>query len=379
MTTFHRPRLLFLSALWLAAAMLLGACQPPTTGPAAATAEPTVQAEPDPVADPEPGAVADPEATGDFEPAAGDLVIYSGRNENLIGPLIEQFEADTGIEVAVRYGGTAEMAATILEEGTNSPADVFYGQDAGALGALSDAGVLTPLPDDVLAQVEPRFRSRKGDWVGVSGRARVLVYNSEQLSVDDLPEDVWGLTEPEWQGRVGWAPTNGSFQAFVTALRVLEGEEQARAWLEAMIANDVQPYANNTAITEAVGRGEIAVGLVNHYYLMRFIAEQGESYPARNYHFPSAGAGAMINVAGVGVLASSEHQTAALNFLRYLFTQSAQEYFARETHEYPLVPGVSIDPMLPPLASLQTPDLDLGDLSDLQGTLQLLQDTGALF
>lgn len=353
--------LVFLLTLCLA--LLMAACTPvaPPVAPAAPASAPT-----------EAPAVADP------VDADGPLVIYSGRNENLVGPLLEQFQTDTGIQVEVRYGGTSEMAATILEEGDNSPADVFYGQDAGALGALSQAGRLAPLPADVLELVDSRFRSTDGDWIGASGRARVLVYNTDLVSEADLPADVWGLTEARWQGKIGWAPTNGSFQAFVTALRVLEGEDQARAWLEAMIANGVQSFANNTSIVEATGRGEIEAGLVNHYYLLQFLAEQGESFAARNYFFPTATAGAMINVAGAGVINTTAHPQAAQTFLAYLLSPGAQQYFADQTNEYPLIPGVTLNPILPPLDELVTPALDLADLEDLQGTLELLQDVGAL-
>ena len=354
--------------LTLCLVLLLTSCTPvaPPAAPAAPATAPT-----------ESPAVAEP-VVAEPADADGPLVIYSGRNENLVGPLIEQFQTDTGIQVEVRYGGTSEMAATILEEGNNSPADLFYGQDAGALGALSQAGRLAPLPDAVLELVDGRFRSTQGDWIGASGRARVLVYNTELVSEADLPADIWGLTEARWQGKIGWAPTNGSFQAFVTALRVLEGEDQAKAWLEAMIANGVQSFANNTSIVEATGRGEIEAGLVNHYYLLQFLAEQGEAFPARNYFFPTATAGAMINVAGAGVINSAAHPQAAQTFLAYLISPSAQQYFADQTNEYPLIPGVSLNPILPPLEELVTPSLDLADLEDLQGTLELLQEVGAL-
>lgn len=309
---------------------------------------------------------------------AQPLVVYSGRSENLVGPLIEKYREQSGVDVEVRYGGTSEMAATIMEEGQNSPADVFFGQDAGALGALSAAGRFVPLPDDIRGRVQDNFRGQNDDWVGASGRARVVVYNTDALSEADLPADIWGFTAPEWQGKVGWAPTNGSFQAFVTALRVSEGDERARRWLEAMIANDVQAYPKNTPIVEATGRGEILAGFVNHYYLFRFLAEQGESFPARNYYLPAADAGAMINVAGAGVLDSSDNRQAALDFVRFLLSDEAQQYFADETTEYPLVDGIAIDPLLKPLAEIAVPDLDLGDLADLQGTLEMLQDVGAL-
>ncbi len=294
-----------------------------------------------------------------------------------MGPLIQQFQEKTGIQVEVRYGGTAELAATILEEGANSPADVFYGQDAGALGALARSGRLVSLPEDVLNLVEPRFRSREGNWVGTSGRARVFVYNTEELSEDEVPNSIWELTDPKWKGKIGWAPTNGSFQAFVTALRVLEGEERAKEWLEAMIANEAQVYPKNTPIVEATGRGEIVLGLVNHYYLYRFLAED-PNFPARNHHPTAGDAGAMINVAGAGVLDTAKNPDAAVEFVRFLLSPEAQQYFADETNEYPLIEGIEINPMLTPLSEINTPDLDLSDLEDLQGTLELLQEVGAL-
>ena len=315
----------------------------------------------------------------DTAAAAATLTVYSGRNENLVGPIIEQFRTESGIDVQVRYGDTAEMAATILEEGANSPADVFFGQDAGALGALAEAGRFTPLSDSILEQVEPRFRSADGLWVGVSGRARVLAYNTDELTEADLPESVTALTEEAWRGRVGWAPSNGSFQSFVTALRTLAGEDAAREWLEGMIANDVQAYSNNTAIVTAVGAGEISVGLVNHYYLYRFLAEQGETFPARNYCFPAGDVGSMINVAGVGIIDTSANAAAAEEFVAFLLSNEAQQFFADETNEYPLAgEDIAINPLLQPLDEIVTPELDLNDLSDLQGTLELLQEVGAL-
>lgn len=311
---------------------------------------------------------------------AGSLVVYSGRNENLVGPLIEQFRNDTGIEVSVRYGGTAEMAVTILEEGENSPADVFFAQDAGALGEMSARGRLSQLPNDVLESVPAELRSQEGDWIGVSGRARVLIYNTTELDPSQLPADIWDLLDEEWSGRVGWAPTNGSFQAFVTALRVLEGEDRAREWLEGMLANDAQVYNNNTSIVAATGAGEVSVGLVNHYYLYRFLAEEGEDFAARNYYFPNPNAGSMINIAGVGILDTAANREAAETFVNYLLSPAAQQYFLEETSEYALIDADLPTPEnLTPLADIAAPpELNLSDLADLQGTLQLLQEVGAL-
>ena len=310
-------------------------------------------------------------STSEAEPTL--LTVYSGRNENLVGPLLEQFEKDSGIAIQVKYGGTAEIAATILEEGANSPADVFYAQDAGALGALQAENRLAALPDAILNAVEPRFRSPQGQWVGTSGRARVVVYNTESVKPEDLPPSILDFTDPIWKGRIGWAPTNGSFQAFVTAMRVTLGDDRTRAWLEGIKANEPMVYTSNTPTVQAAVDGEIAVGFVNHYYLFRIRAEQG-NVPAENYFPPNGDLGALINVAGAGVIAGTKNQTAAEQLVAYLLSQQAQEYFATETYEYPLAHGVAAHSDLPPLAAIQTPDIDLSDLADLRGTLQLLQE-----
>ena len=317
-------------------------------------------------------------ASGGEEVSGEGLVVYSGRNEELVGPIIERFEEESGIDVEVRYGDTAELAATILEEGPNSPADVFFSQDAGALGALANEGRLSPLPEDVLSRVEERFRDPDGNWVGVSGRARVVAYNTQALSEEELPDSILGFTDPEWQGRLGWAPTNGSFQAFVTALRVIEGEEVAREWLEGIQANDPRVYENNLAILQGVASGEIDAGFVNHYYLFQQQQEEGGDVPASNYYPRNGDPGALVNVAGLGLLNTSDNPGAAEEFLEFMLSEEAQSYFADETFEYPLVAGVPVNEELVPLSEIQTPNIDLSDLDDLEGTLELLRETGVL-
>ena len=312
-------------------------------------------------------------ADDDTEP----ITVYSGRSEELVGPILERFAADTGSAVEVRYGDTAEMAATILEEGPNSPADVFFGQDAGALGALRAEGRLVALPDDVLDRVDPRFRAADGTWVGTSGRARVLAYNIDALDEDDLPDSVLDLTDERWRGRVSWAPTNGSFQAFVTAMRLELGDDATRAWLEAMVDNDVAVFENNTTQVEAVGRGEVDIGLVNHYYLYRFLAEDPD-FPVANAFLGDGDVGALVNIAGLGVLDTADDPEAAFELVGYLLSEDAQEYFATEVFEHPLVPGVDGDPRVPDIADLDTPAIDLSDLEDLEGTLEVLRDAGVL-
>lgn len=311
-------------------------------------------------------------------PLSGEtLTVYSGRSESLIAPILQQFTDETGVQVQVRYGNTAEMAAVILEEGDNSPADVYIAQDAGALGALAQEGRLMPLPSDILARVPAEFRSDDGLWVGLSGRARVLVYNTELLNEEDLPASILDLANPEWAGRVGWAPTNASFQAHVTAMRLLLGDDAVRSWLESMVANGAIPYDGNTAVVQAVIDGEVQVGLVNHYYLYGFLADNPD-VPAVNYYFPGGDPGALVNVAGAGIVSTSDHPGLAQRLILYLLGNHAQEYFATETYEYPLVAGIEPSVELRPLAEIEVPAIDLSDLSDLQSTLELLSETGAI-
>lgn len=336
-----------------------------------------------------PGAVSAQTATGtpDASPAAtpggtpvgsaGTLTVYSGRSEELVGPLVPDLEAATGVDLEVRYGNTAELAVQILDEGDNSPAGLYIAQDAGALGQLANEGRLAPLPEDVLDLVDPRFRSPDGLWVGVSGRARVAAYNTDQLAEADLPASVLDLTDERWRGQVGWAPENGSFQAFVTALRVLRGEDVAREWLEGMRANEAVAFENNGSILRAVASGEIGVGLVNHYYLYEISAEEGE-LPVANHFFPAGDPGSLINVAGAGIIEGTDQAEQALATLRALLAEPAQRYFAEETFEYPLAAGVEPVEGLTPLAEIDSPELDLSDLDDLQGTIDLLVEVGII-
>jgi iron(III) transport system substrate-binding protein len=317
-------------------------------------------------------------ATAEPAPLEGTLTVYSGRSESLVGPLVEQFEAATGVVLEVKYGDTAELAATILEEGDASPADVYFAQDAGALGAVAAEGRLAVLPSSVLDRVEARFRSPDGTWVGVSGRARVAAFDTRAVADPDLPDSILAFTDPVWKGKLGWAPTNGSFQAFVTAMRVIDGDAAARAWLEGIKANEPKVYEGNDAIIAALAAGEIEIGFVNHYYALRQAAEQGPNFPVANHFFTGGDPGALVNVAGAGVLTTSANPTAALAFVEFLVGDEAQQYFATETYEYPLVAGIEADDRLVPLDEIESPDIDLSDLSDLQGTLDLLTEVGIL-
>jgi iron(III) transport system substrate-binding protein len=311
--------------------------------------------------------------------ADGQFTLYSGRDEELVQPLIDQFTEDTGIVVEVRYGNTAELGALLLEEGDATPANVFLSQDAGALGALSQAGLFATLPDDVTSAIPAGFTSTDGSWVGVTGRARVVVFDGERLTADELPDTIDEYVSDEWNGRLAVAPTNASFQSFVTALRVLEGDDAAAEWVSALAANGPQIFEGNSQILTAVDEGAVELGLVNHYYWYGAAAEVGAENMRAQLKFLTPGdAGSIVNVSGAGILNGSELDADALEFVRYLVSQAAQQYFVDQTFEYPLLPGVAAPEGLPSLESLITPGLDLSDLDDLATTQRLLADAGLI-
>ncbi|MEU8526324.1 MULTISPECIES: iron ABC transporter substrate-binding protein [Streptomyces] len=314
-------------------------------------------------------------ACGSDEPA--DLVIYSGRNENLVKPLIEKLEKHLGANVEVRYGDSAELSAQLMEEGDKTEAGLFLSQDAGALGALSKEHRLAPLPKATLDKVAPEYRGSAGDWTGVSGRARVIAYHPDKVPTP--PDSVHELVKPEWKGKIGFNPTNASFQAFVTGMRILEGDDAARTWLEGLKANKPKAYDNNLKVLEAVDKGEVSVGLINHYYWFEQAAEKGEDkLKARIHYLPKGDPGGLVNVAGVGILKGADKKQAgyAQKAVDYLLSAESQSYFAEETKEYPLAAGVKQAKGVPPLETLQPPKIDLGRLDSLKQTLAMIQDVG---
>ncbi len=301
------------------------------------------------------------------------LTIYSGRNEELVGPIIDQFEKDTGINVEVRYDNTTTLALALVEEGKNTPADIFFAQDAGALGLLEKNNLLLELPSYILESVEPRFHSQDGFWVGITGRARVVTYNTDNVSPEALPESLLGFADPTWKGRIGFAPTNASFHAHLTALRVELGDEAMQAFVQALVDNEAVPYEGNSAAVAAVAAGEVDVALVNHYYMFGLLKENPDA-PLANYYFPGDDVGNLINIAGAAILNSSDNVPLAQQFIAYMLSRTAQQYFSDSTFEYPLLIGFEADPRLVPLAEIQTPEVDLTDLDDLETTLALLDE-----
>ena len=306
------------------------------------------------------------------------IVVYSGREEELVAPLIEQFEQASGVQVDVRYGDSAELAATLAEEGDASPADVFFAQDAGSLGAVAAEGLLAELPQELLERVDATHRDPEGRWVGTSGRVRVLAYNTDAVAEEEVPQSVLELTDSAWEGRIGLPPTNASFQAFVSAMRLTEGDDATREWLEGIAANDPKLYESNSQVLEALAAGEIDVGLVNHYYLSLLKAEQPDA-PVENHYFGGGDPGGLVNVAGAGIVASTDQPGEAEQFVEYLLSDAGQRFYAEEAEEaeYPLVDGVEPPSGVPPLESLEGPEVSLGELGAmLESTLQMISEAG---
>ena len=313
--------------------------------------------------------------SGSSAPEDTSITVYSGRSEELVKDLYAAFTSETGITVDARYGDSGEMAALLLTEGSASPADVFFSQDAGALGAVE--GNLDELSDDVLSAVDSQYSAASGKWVGVSGRVRVVVYNP--TLAPSPPTTIDELLDAKWSGKIGFAPTNASWQSFVTALRVLRGEDGAEKWLAGFAANKPVAYEKNGAVRDAVNAGDISLGLVNHYYLYEKIAAEGaDKVVAKNQYMAPGDVGGLINVAGAGILSSAPHKTSAKKFVEFLQSETATEYFRTKTWEYLLSNNAPQPEGLPALAELQAPSIDLSNLKSIETTQELLQKVGLL-
>lgn len=312
------------------------------------------------------------------EGASSVLTVYSGRSEKLVGPVIEMFEKKSGVDVQIKYADTAQLAATILEEGKRSPADVFLAQDASTLSLLESKNVFVKLPDALTGKVGKSFKSASGAWIGITGRARVLAYNKSKLTPDALPKSSAELVGEAWKGRVGWAPENASFQSSVSAMVQLEGKEAAANWVNGMQANGPKAYPKNTPAVVAVSRGEVDVALVNHYYLYRLKAEHGDDFPVENHYFRSGKADSLVNISGIAILASSKRDALAKQFVEFMLSQEAQSYFVHKNYEFPVISGVTSPIGLPDISTLNAPVVDLAKLDDLKTTHEILRAAGAL-
>lgn len=324
-------------------------------------------------------ACGDDNGSGNGDDDDDTITLYSGRDEELIQPLVDQFEDAHDIDVEVFYYDTAEAASLLLEEGDGTNADLFLAQDAGALGAVSKSGMFAELSDDLVEGVDPRFKAEDDSWVGLSGRSRVLIYNTDEIEGTDIPDSVWDLADPEWSSQVGIAPLNASFQSFVTALRVDDGDEATQEWLNAFDENDAPIRENNGGIVDDVIEGQIPAGLVNHYYIFERVKEAGADladFEGQMHYFTDGDPGALVNTAGIGVLDHASDNDNVNEFVSYLLSEEAQTYFLEETHEYPVIEGMEGPENQPSMEELDAPEIDLNDLDDLETTVQLIQEAG---
>lgn len=367
-------RTLGLAALVGVLSLVAAACGSEDSTGGTVSAPPSPPVEPVPAPPPEPAPPSEPATPPEPEEP---ITVYSGRNEDLIGPLVEMFEEATGIDVDVRYGSSPDLALLIETEGDASPADVFISQSPGAMGYLATQDRLQPLPAGILDAVDEDDRAGDGTWVGISGRQRVLVYNPNLVDPADLPDSVFDLTDAAYDGRVGVAPANSSFQDFLTAMRFRHGDDTTLAWLEGMAANRSPNYPKNSAIVDAVLRGEVDMGLVNHYYLLRFLAEDPDA-PGINHNFASDDIGSLLIVTAGAVLETSDQSSASQAFIEFMLSRQAQEFYASETREYPLAAGVVPPAELAPLnvgEGIGTIDFDtLG--GGLARTQELIDESG---
>ncbi len=327
-------------------------------------------ADPDPVADPDP----EPNETAAAEELTGDLIIYSGRREPLFEPVVAAFEEATGIDVSVKYGATTELGNALIEEKSNARADIFVGTDAASAESLSAEDVFAPFDAPELASIDPAYRADDGSWVGISGRARVIMYNKDLVAEADLPDSVFDLTDPAWDGKIAIpSTTNSSFTAWVSSLRKLEGDDAAGDLLQGLKDNDVTVLREHTDVRKAVGSGEFALGLVNHYYYQ--LEKEAGSNVGVIYPDQAEGeVGALVNVVAASIVNDAPHRENAEAFMKFLLGHEAQEIFAESNFEYPLIEGPATRADVK-RGDFRESDVSLAELGAMNDTtLDLLDD-----
>ncbi|MBO1436403.1 iron ABC transporter substrate-binding protein [Meiothermus sp. CFH 77666] len=308
--------------------------------------------------------------------AQQSLTIYTGRGQGLVEPLVKQFEAETGIKVNVRYGRDAEILAALQEEGSRSPADIFWANTAGALGVASERGLFIRL-GDAITQVPTAFVPASRQWVPLTIRLRVLAYNPARVKPEDLPKSILDLPKlTQYKGRIGWTPTYSSFQDMIAAMIAVHGEARTRQWLNEMKALEPKAYASNPAMMEAIRSGEIDLGSTNHYYIQRFVRA---GQPIGTYYFADGDVGGLALVTGAGILKTNKNPAAANRFLLWLLSPKGQQFFTSEIIEYPVARGIVLTSNLLPInqAIAKSPKVDFEKLP-LDAALKLLREAGLL-
>ncbi len=310
---------------------------------------------------------------------SGSLTLYSAQHEPMTEAFIAGFEEESGAKVQVRYSEDEGLASQIEQEGDSSPADVVLTENTPPLESLSEKGLLAKIDPSTLAEVPSRYSSPKGDWVGVAARETVMVYNPDLISASELPASILDLAKPEWKDKLAIAPSEPDFVPIVSAIEKLDGEAAAKSWLEGFAAN-AKHYNDNEGIIAAVDNGQIAAGIINHYYWFEAIAEEGkDKVPSKLHYFGHEDPGALVNISGAGVLASSGEQDLAQEFVAYMVSEEGQEAMTHSGDwEYPLNSAVAPPPGLKPFASLKPPKVGPADLGDGSAPVELMQQVGLL-
>lgn len=352
----------------LALVLLLAACVPSTQGEApvsVTTQEPSVTEAP---LTPESPSAA----------ASGQLVIYSGRSEPLIQPVIDAFEAaNPDVEILLKAGSNSEIANTLLEEQANPQADIFITTELFTVQALSAQGVFQSYRPVGVEQIPVDFVGPDNNWIGLTRRARVLMYNTEQVSPEEVPTSILELADPKWKGQIAAAgSTNGSMQAQIAVMRQLIGEQATEQWLKDLISNEVTFFGGHTDVRKAVGAGEFKLGLVNHYY---FYLQQAEGSPV-GIVFPDQGQdqmGLITNATAAAVVKGAPNAATGQRFLDFLVSPEGQELFAEQNYEYPLLPGVALREGVQPLDDFRLAGVDVAKASqEFEATFDLMEKVG---
>ncbi|HLR16715.1 MAG TPA: extracellular solute-binding protein [Alcanivoracaceae bacterium] len=317
-----------------------------------------------------------PSSTSD---ANQELVIYSGQHKSATLAMFDAFTEKTGIKINAREGASNELAHQIVEEGQRSPADIIYTEESTPLIMLSQRGLLAKINDEALANIPAEHQGEHGDWVGLLARSRVLAYNQNMITEDELPTSIMDLTKPEWAGKFAFVKTSGAFQTQLSAMIKLEGREVAKAWLEGLKANG-REYRHNKAALDAVERGDIAFAMINNYYWDKMAKEVGEdALQSRLYFMGTYDLGDLITVSGAAILKSSKNMEAAQAFMEYATGLEGQKILTVHSAQYPMNPNVDSEG-LKPFSELTPPNgtLDLGEYSDGKAAIELLQEVGLL-
>jgi len=311
---------------------------------------------------------------------AQTLTIYNAQHEQVVGMLTAIFTKETGIKVQVHTGEGPDIASQILQEGGDSPADVFFTENSPELILLDEKGLLAPVDPTTLAKVPGKYSAADGDWLGVLARENVLDFNVSMISESTLPTSLMDLAKPEWVGKIGIAPSDADFLPLVSAVIQTEGKPAALAWLNGLKTN-AKIYEDDESVVAAVARGDVAVGVVNNYYWARLETDLGpQKIDSAVYHFKHGDIGGLINISGAAVLKSSKNQAAAQKFLAFLVSHEAQVALGQSDvdFEYPLAPGVAPNKLLTPFAVLQPPSISVSKLGDDQDAGALLQQAGLI-